>query len=72
MPFLNDTLNGLEIASQALEIASIKNKLQLGDLTARWDAREALELVNAVESHNRKWSIRILGFPVPTGVESKD
>jgi hypothetical protein len=60
-----------QLTAQAAELATLKTMMQQGDATARRDALEALVLVNDVESHHRKWAVRILGHPAPDGIENK-
>jgi hypothetical protein len=55
-------------------IASIANGDQIARQQAKealLEAREAMILVNAVESHNRRWAVRILGMPVSAKKETK-
>jgi hypothetical protein len=60
-----------QILDQAKEIKALQDKLALGDPIARRDAREALRLVNDLEAHGRRWAVRLMGIPTPTGSESK-
>ena len=71
---LKDCMNyqSKQIDDQSKLIAEMKTQLALGDLVARREARTAMTLVNDLESHSRKWSVRILGLPTPPKKESPD
>jgi hypothetical protein len=71
---LKDCMNfqSKQIDDQAKLITEMKTQLALGDLVARREARAAMTLVNDLESHSRRWSVRILGLPTPTKKESTD
>jgi hypothetical protein len=62
-------LEGTVNAQKAL-IDELTGKLHQGDTTARARAKEAILAANAVEAHNRRWAVRILGLPAPTSPES--
>jgi hypothetical protein len=61
---------GDQIKLQGDQIKDLMSKLELGDTISRKEAYEAMSLANAIESHNRRWAVRILGFPAPTTQET--
>ena len=58
------------IKKQGDSIIDLHAKLEKGDLTARKEARAALDMANSIESHQRRWAVRIMGIPVPTEHET--
>jgi hypothetical protein len=73
-----DAREAVHVAPPALlqqlrdEIDQIKLKLADGDPVARMESRNALSLVNNLESHNRRWAVRILGLPAPRRPETTE
>jgi hypothetical protein len=51
-------------------INELLTKLQKGDEEARKEARAALTMANSIESHQRRWAVRIMGIPAPDAQES--
>jgi hypothetical protein len=67
---INNQLDEIAILKARLDasdatIASFKVLLDKGDPIARKESREALELANSVESHHRRWALRLIGRPAP-------
>jgi hypothetical protein len=55
----------LRLDASDAAMAFLKDQLEKGDLVARQKSCEALELANSVESHHRRWALRIIGLPAP-------
>jgi hypothetical protein len=59
-----------KISIQQTQIEQLLEQFKKGDVRARNCAKEAIKAANAVEAHNRRWALRILGLKAPDARES--
>jgi hypothetical protein len=55
---------------QKTQYDDLLERFKKGDAIARKAARDAIRAANAVEGHNRRWALRILGLPAPDSHET--